>query len=358
VAKKGFLYIYISNENPTVANVYFDDVKIVQYNAVEQISDYYAFGLAFNSFQRESSVKQDYLYNGKEMQDELNLGWLDYGARMFMSDIGRWGVIDPLADISRRWSPFAYANDNPLRYVDPDGMETREVSTLDQHREWTAGKTERMERRRNGQSGNGSYDMYMPPDKKKSQNTENNAGESSENSDEENDQQGCCPPGMRCEYNSKGEIIRTEPVDERWRTNSDVELAKGIGESMAIAAVSEVAGAYLGSSRLLAWAATRFFASRAGVTVLGRYPTYIELAGELGGKRFNIPVNVWESMSTSERWAANTKFLDRAITRGDQFILSNSAFYAKEGTYFLKELQYLYSKGYKAAADGMSLVKP
>jgi RHS repeat-associated protein len=51
------------------------------------------------SFSRENSLNQDYKYVGKELQDELNLGWLDYGARMYMPDIGRWGVIDPLSDL-------------------------------------------------------------------------------------------------------------------------------------------------------------------------------------------------------------------------------------------------------------------
>jgi RHS repeat-associated protein len=122
VKQPGYMYIYLSNEEATPVEVYFDDFKVTQTKSpVIQTQDYYPFGLTFNSCTRENSMFDRFLYNKKEIQNELNLGWYNYGARMYMADIGRWGVIDPLAEKMTRHSPYNYAFDNPIRYIDPDG---------------------------------------------------------------------------------------------------------------------------------------------------------------------------------------------------------------------------------------------
>lgn len=97
-------------------------------------------------------------------------------------------------------------------------------------------------------------------------------------------------------------------------------------------------------------------AARGGRSVLGHYPGYLEKASELGARRFSVPPEVWAKMTDAERWAANQKFLDRLILRGDEVILSTPAGRAIPGSSFARELEYLQSQGYRLVDNGTRLV--
>ncbi|MET3035732.1 RHS repeat-associated core domain-containing protein, partial [Chryseobacterium sp. NRRL B-14859] len=116
---------YIYNYTDHLGNIrlsYFNNGSSIE---VLEENNYYPFGLKHEGINvLTGNPAYQYKYNGKELQET---GMYDYGARFYMPDIGRWGVVDPLAETSRRWSPYTYAYNNPIRFIDPDGRQNEDI---------------------------------------------------------------------------------------------------------------------------------------------------------------------------------------------------------------------------------------
>src|SRR5690606_34491610 len=122
----GVRFNYVYNYTDHLGNVrlsYTSD-RLLGVRVIEE-NNYYPFGLKHNGYNNISPPNSVYKYkfNGKELQDELGLNVYDFGARYYMPDLGRWANIDPLAENSRRWTPYNYAYNNPVYFIDPDGMQ-------------------------------------------------------------------------------------------------------------------------------------------------------------------------------------------------------------------------------------------
>jgi RHS repeat-associated protein len=125
-----FLHEYTIKDHLGNARVTYIDKNAdgkVDSTEIKQVNHYYAFGLNMEGNFNGASGTNKYQYNGKEWNDDFGLGLNDYGARFYDPAISRWIAVDPLSEKMRRHSPFNYAFDNPMRFIDPDGMAPTDV---------------------------------------------------------------------------------------------------------------------------------------------------------------------------------------------------------------------------------------
>ena len=100
---------------------------VIEPTEILEENNYYPFELkhqGYNDMTGNTASNYKYQYNGKELQEEMGLNLYDFGARNYDPALGRWMNIDPLAENSRRWTPYNYAYNNPIYFIDPDGMQS------------------------------------------------------------------------------------------------------------------------------------------------------------------------------------------------------------------------------------------
>jgi RHS repeat-associated protein len=116
-------------ENTSSTPVFFDNLSVkvqaVPTVVLVQENHYYPFGLGMRGLDwvAQGQKEDKYSYNAKEKQTDFDLGWSDYGARQYDPQCGCFRSVDPLAEKYDGLSPYVYALNNPLRFVDPDGRD-------------------------------------------------------------------------------------------------------------------------------------------------------------------------------------------------------------------------------------------
>ncbi|QKX03575.1 hypothetical protein HN014_01145 [Aquimarina sp. TRL1] len=118
--------IGLSEANTEVSTVELDDIRLSDRSengiVIKEEKHYYPFGLEHRGYNPLiTGRKHSYGYNGKEEENELDFKTLDYGARFYDPATGRWFTPDALAEKYYSTSPYTYALDNPIIYIDPDG---------------------------------------------------------------------------------------------------------------------------------------------------------------------------------------------------------------------------------------------
>jgi len=84
---------------------------------------YYPFGMDLSGpWMNDAALDNGYKYNGKELNTDFGLQWMDYGARWYDGALGRWWSIDPMVGALGAFSPYAYGALNPISNIDFFGM--------------------------------------------------------------------------------------------------------------------------------------------------------------------------------------------------------------------------------------------
>jgi len=124
IKEEGYVFMYVSNENATLVDVYFDDVVMTHTKSnLVQYNEYYPFGLqTANSWTRESNTGNNFLANGgTELNTTSNLYDLQY--RNYDPILGRMNQVDPMATKYASLTPYNFSFNDPVMFNDRNGAD-------------------------------------------------------------------------------------------------------------------------------------------------------------------------------------------------------------------------------------------
>jgi len=130
--KNGYVYIYVSNESPV--NVFFDNLQVVHTRgAILEETHYYPFGLTMAGISSKAlafgNPSNKLKFNGVELSsqdfnDGSGLELYETSFRSYNAQIGRFLQIDALSEFNFSWSVYVFAQNNPISFSDPHGLDT------------------------------------------------------------------------------------------------------------------------------------------------------------------------------------------------------------------------------------------
>ncbi|MBS1976572.1 MAG: hypothetical protein JST46_04335 [Bacteroidetes bacterium] len=126
----GYAYVYVSNEHPTLVDVYFDDITISYTpGPILQSNEYYPFGMqTARSWTRPAVTANNFLANGgTEYNASSSLYDLDF--RNYDPILGRLTQVDPMSAKYAGMSPYHFAFNNPATFNDPGGADPEYLTT-------------------------------------------------------------------------------------------------------------------------------------------------------------------------------------------------------------------------------------
>ena len=123
-AEGKYQFEYTLKDHLGNARVTFSDLNndaTVDETEILETNHYYPFGMLHQPSSIVTGSSNAYKYNGKELNTDFDLGWLDYGARWYDASIARWSAVDPLTEKYIDSSPYHFVGNNPIKNLEIDG---------------------------------------------------------------------------------------------------------------------------------------------------------------------------------------------------------------------------------------------